>query len=89
MDIAMYNKDQILKALTNVIHPEKGEDIVSLGFIAEIKTGTDGISITLTPEKSNDPFLSSIKSSVARTLKEVLGPDTEIKEIIVQPGSRC
>ena len=85
MDIAMYSKDQILKALSKVIHPEKGKDIVSLGYINEIGSGKDGISITLTPEKSNDPFISSMKSSVARTLKEVLGPDAEIKEIKVQP----
>jgi len=81
----MISKDQILKALTKVIHPEKGKDIVDLGFISEIETGNDGISITITPEKSNDPFISSIKSSVTKTLKEVLGPDAVIKEIKVQP----
>jgi ATP-binding protein involved in chromosome partitioning len=81
----MFSKDQILKALTKVIHPEKGKDIISLGFISEIETGKDGISITVTPEKSNDPFISSIKSSVTRTIKEVLGPDAIIKEIKVQP----
>ncbi len=81
----MFTKDEIIKALTKVIHPEKGQDIVSLGFIAEIVTGKDGITITLMPEKSNDPFISSIKSSVARTLKEVLGSEAIIKEIIVQP----
>jgi ATP-binding protein involved in chromosome partitioning len=81
----MITKDQILKVLTKVIHPEKGKDIVSLGFISEVETGKDGISITVTPEKSNDPFISSIKSSVTRTIKEVLGPDAIIKEIKVQP----
>jgi ATP-binding protein involved in chromosome partitioning len=81
----MFTKEQILKALAKVIHPEKGKDIVSLGFISEIDTGEEGISITLTPEKSNDPFVSSIKSSVTRTLKEAFGTDAVIREIKVHP----
>jgi ATP-binding protein involved in chromosome partitioning len=83
----MFTKDQILKVLTKVIHPEKGKDIVALGFISEIVTNNEGISITITPEKSNDPFISSVKSTVTRTLKEVLGTDAVIKEIKVEPGT--
>ena len=79
----MFTKDQILEALTRVIHPEKGKDIVALGYISEIESVKDGISITITPEKSNDPFISSLKSSAARAIKEVLGPDAVIKEIKV------
>ena len=81
----MFTKEQILRALTRVIHPEKGKDIVTLGLISEVETGEEGITVTITPEKSNDPFISSVKSSVARTLKEVLGTDAVIKEIIVKP----
>jgi ATP-binding protein involved in chromosome partitioning len=81
----MFTKDQILRALSNVIHPEKGVDIVSLGIVSEIESGENGISITLTPEKSNDPFISSVKSSVSRVLKEKLGTDAEIKNIVVRP----
>ncbi len=81
----MFQKEQILKALTKVIHPEKGKDIVSLGMISDIESGEDGISVTITPEKSNDPFISSIKSTVARTLKEALGADAVISRITVQP----
>jgi ATP-binding protein involved in chromosome partitioning len=81
----MFSEDQILKALSRVIHPEKKTDIVNLGMITEIESGDNGISITLTPEKSNDPFISSIKSTIVRTIKEVLGPDAIINEIRVQP----
>jgi Domain of unknown function DUF59. len=35
----MFSKDQILKALSGVIHPEKKKDIVSLGMITEIDSG--------------------------------------------------
>jgi ATP-binding protein involved in chromosome partitioning len=81
----MYSKDQILKALSGVIHPDKKKDIVSMGMISEIDSGENGINITLTPEKSNDPFISSIKSTIVRTIKDVLGPNAIIKEIKVQP----
>ncbi len=81
----MFPKDQILHALTKVIHPDKKKDIVSLGMISELESNEGGISMTLTPEKSNDPFISSIKSTIVRTLKDVFGSDAVINEIKVQP----
>ena len=81
----MFSKDQILSALAKVIHPDKKKDIVTLGMISEIESKESGISLTLTPEKSNDPFISSVKSTIVRTLKDALGPDVIINEIKVQP----
>jgi ATP-binding protein involved in chromosome partitioning len=81
----VFPKDQILKALSRVIHPEKKKDIVTLGMVSEVDSGENGISVTLTPEKSNDPFISSVKSTIVKTIKEVLGPDVIINEIKVQP----
>jgi ATP-binding protein involved in chromosome partitioning len=81
----MFSEDQILKSLSKVIHPEKKKDIVSLGLISEIKTDSNGISLKLTPEKSNDPFISSIRSTIVRNLKDTLGPDAVINEIKVEP----
>jgi ATP-binding protein involved in chromosome partitioning len=81
----MIPKDQILNALARVIHPEMKKDIVSLGFVSEIVSDKNGIMVTLTPERSNDPFLSSIRSSVTRALKEELGQDAVIREIKVEP----
>jgi ATP-binding protein involved in chromosome partitioning len=81
----MFSEEQILKALSKIIHPEKKKDIVGLGMISEIQTGEKGISLTLTPDKSNDPFISSIRSTIVRTLKDVLGPDAVINEIKIQP----
>jgi len=81
----MFSKDQILKALTRIVHPDKKQDIVTLGMISDVDSGENGISLTLTPEKSNDPFITSLKSTIVRTLKDVLGPDVVINEIKVQP----
>ncbi len=81
----MFSEEQILKSLTRIIHPEKKKDIVTLGMISGIETGENGISLTLTPERSNDPFISSIRSTIVKTLKDSLGPDVVINEIKVEP----
>jgi ATP-binding protein involved in chromosome partitioning len=81
----MFSRNDILKALEKVIHPEKKKNIVALGLVAEIESDENGIIITLVPERSNDPFISSIRSSVTKALKEELGTETVIKEIKVQP----
>jgi len=81
----MYSKEKILAALAEVKHPEKGKDIVTLGLVSEIISDSEGISITLAPDKSNDPFINSIRSSVTRSLKENLGPDVTVRDIRVIP----
>src|ERR1035437_6419688 len=81
----MFSRDHILKALSRVIHPETKKDIVSMGMITELESNENGISLTLVPEKSNDPFINSIRSTIVRTLKEDLGPEAAINEIKVQP----
>lgn len=81
----MYKKADILNALRMVSIPEKGTDIVTLGMVGDITVTDNGISLVLIPEKSNDPFLTSIKSSCVRALKETLGPDAVIASIEVKP----
>jgi ATP-binding protein involved in chromosome partitioning len=81
----MFTNDQILSALKKVIHPEKGKDIVSLGMVAEIVSGENGISLVIAPEKSNDPFITSIKSLITRTIKDTLGLDAVIANIEIRP----
>jgi len=81
----MITNEQIIKALSGVIHPGSGKDIVSLGIVSGVEYTEKGISVTLSPERSNDPFLSSVRSSVVRTLKEVFGSETEVAEVKVEP----
>jgi len=81
----MFTEKQISDALRKVIHPEKKNDIVSLDMVSSIESGPEGIILTLTPERSNDPFLSSIKSGIVKVLKEELGQEAVIKEIRIVP----
>jgi ATP-binding protein involved in chromosome partitioning len=81
----MFTKDQILTSLKKVIHPEKGKDIITLGIVTEITSDENGIMIVLEPEKSNDPFITSVKSTIVRIIKENLGPDAVVNNIEVRP----
>ncbi|MCU0459134.1 MAG: Mrp/NBP35 family ATP-binding protein [Bacteroidales bacterium] len=81
----MYKKEEILNALRKVTHPEKGSDIVTLGMVGDIKVTDEGIELVLVPEKSNDPFLASVKSNCVRAVKESIGPDAVISSIEVKP----
>ncbi len=81
----MLKESQVLSVLSKVIHPEKKRDIVTLGMVSDIDVSQAGISIILAPEKSNDPFITSIKSTVVKALKDAFGPDTVISEISVKP----
>ena len=81
----MFRKEQVIEALRQVNHPEKGKDIVSLGYVGDVLIDSSGIKLILTPEKSNDPMLSSIKSNCVRALKEHLGADAVIASIDIKP----
>ncbi len=81
----MHTNEQILEALRKVIHPEKGTDIVAMGMVTEVRSDKTGIYVLLEPEKSNDPFIASIRTSVVRMLKETFGPSTEVSEIEIRP----
>lgn len=81
----MTQKERILEALSKIKHPDKGKDIVSLGMIGDISFSEKGISFVITPEKSNDPFIHSIKSTITKLVKDTLGSDTVISEIKVEP----
>lgn len=81
----MFSKEQIIKALSIITHPDKGKDIVSLGMVSEVISDDSGITLTIVPERSNDPFINSIKSTIVRTLKDALGTDIVINEIKVEP----
>ncbi len=81
----MFSKAQITEILSKVVHPGTGKDLVTMGIVADITSSEEGISMVLRPEKSNDPFISSIRSTVVKALKDSLGQDAVIKEIKVEP----
>lgn len=74
-----YSNKQILDILRKVKHPEKQEDIVSLGMVDDIKTTGNKISFNLLFKKPNDPFISSIRKACVQAIESNLGEEAEIK----------
>lgn len=81
----MYTKESILSALKGVVHPESKVDIVTMGLVTSVISDENGITIHLAPEKSNDPFINSVRSTCVKVLKEKFGPDTVIADIKITP----
>lgn len=64
------NKENILRLLSETVHPETGRDIVSSGMVENVTTGDDKITVTLLFARSRDPFATSIKRQVTQKLAE-------------------
>ncbi|MBO7523260.1 MAG: P-loop NTPase [Bacteroidales bacterium] len=77
----MKSDEAIINALKKVVHPEKGKNIVDLGIVANAYEDQEGINIELISDSRKDPFMSSIKSTIVKALKEEFGPDITIAAI--------
>lgn len=74
-----YSEKNIIDALKQVIHPEKGKDIVSLNMVENLKIKGKNISFTLNFDKPNDPFVSAIRQACVAAVEKYVGKDAKIK----------
>jgi ATP-binding protein involved in chromosome partitioning len=72
-----YNIDRITELLSEIKHPETGNDIVSAGIVRNLRTEERIIAMSLV-FKPNDAFVSSIKRAVEDKLRLVF-PDAEFQ----------
>ncbi len=69
----------VTEALSSVIHPEKGKNIVELGMVADdIRIDGNRVSFSLLFDRPNDPLVDSLKRKAADAIKQHLGPEVEI-----------
>ncbi len=84
-------ENEIRTALSKIVHPETGQDIVSSGIVAGIAVRDGGAVITLAFKKKRDPFANSIKrqatAAVAQAVPELAGKTvvTEKEEVPAAP----
>lgn len=57
-------KEVIARALTSIVHPEVGADIVEAGIVESIDINDDKIIVSLAFRKAHDPFAIKIKKRV-------------------------
>ncbi|MDR0384786.1 MAG: Mrp/NBP35 family ATP-binding protein [Prevotellaceae bacterium] len=72
-----YSIDKITELLTEIQHPESGNNIVAFGTVQNLETKGNIISMNLV-FKPNDAFVSSIKRAVKEKLQQVF-PDAELR----------
>ncbi|MCI6217211.1 MAG: Mrp/NBP35 family ATP-binding protein [Helicobacter sp.] len=65
----MMDKEQILDILKQVIYPNFQKDIVSFGFVKEIDTSTQPISISLSIPSSSSEITTKLGQDILRALK--------------------
>lgn len=74
-----YSESQVLDALRKVEHPEKKKNIVDLKMINDLQIEGNEIHFSLIFDKSNDPFIKSLRKACVKSVKETLGDDALIE----------
>lgn len=72
-------KEQVLKALERVIHPESRKNIVELDMIEGLKINGKEVRFALKFSRPNDPFIQSMKKSCVSAIESQLGEDIKIR----------
>lgn len=73
----------VIDSLKTVIHPAKGQDIVTLGMVEDdIRINGRRISFSLLFERPNDPAVAMLKKLCVAALKRDIGEDIDVEENI-------
>lgn len=74
-----YTENQVLDALRKVEHPDKKKNIVELKMINDLRIEDNEIHFSLIFDKSNDPFIKSLRKASVKAIKEQLGDEAKIE----------
>lgn len=80
----LLNEQSVTQLLRKLTHPEKKQDVVTLGLVRELQAKTDGIRIVLAPLSANDPFGVSLVRQARRIVSEAF-PDVPVEVTLDAP----
>ncbi|MCC7574236.1 metal-sulfur cluster assembly factor [Candidatus Woesearchaeota archaeon] len=69
----MVTKDDVFKALMNVVDPDIGVDVVSLGLIYDVKVSEDEVFVLFTLTFPGCPYADFLVNEVKETVSELSG----------------
>ena len=73
-----FSNQTVLDLLSGLVHPEKKQDIVTLGLVHDVDCSPAGIRFQLSPLSANDPFGVSLLRQARRIISEAY-PDTPVE----------
>lgn len=77
---------QVTEILKQIIHPEEGRDIVTMGMVHDIKEDEQQIRLTIRMNKAHDPAAGSIRRAAESLIREATGITPVI--IISEPSPK-
>ncbi len=80
----MINRDEILRVLDTVVHPETGYGLVEGKFVGEATFSDGKISVILKFPRHREPFATSLSRHASEALSDTF-PDTEISVAVETP----
>ena len=82
-----FTEEQVLETLRKVKYPGKGQDIVSMDLVSDIRIEGHKLSFSLTFDRSNDPVIPSVRKACVKAVHQYLGKEVAI-EGNIQIGAR-
>lgn len=74
----MNKQEIVLKALKNVIYPEKNQDLVSLGMVKKINIDDNTVTFTIVLPSKNNPFKKSLDRACRQAIHSQIGKNIDI-----------
>ncbi len=74
----MNKQEIVLKALKNVIYPEKNQDLVSLRMVKKIHIEDNVVSFTIVLPSKNNPFKKSLDRACRQAIHSEIGENIDI-----------
>jgi ATP-binding protein involved in chromosome partitioning len=73
------SQEQVLEALSRVIEPARGKDIVRLGMVKGLRIDGTTVWFTVVLKDPSAPFAGEVRAACTRSIREALGEAVEVR----------
>lgn len=80
----MPEKEKVIERLKQVMDPETGTDVYSMGLISDLETDDDNVSLTFTPTSPFCPLGVQLAVKIKKSLADMEELDEDSVDITVE-----
>lgn len=80
----MPEKEEVIDRLKQVMDPETGTDVYSMGLVSDLETDEDSVSLTFTPTSPFCPMGVQLAVKIKKSLAGMDGLDEDSIDITVE-----